>query len=270
MEEVAQEYTDRFSSGFKRTAEGLIECARVAAEVRAKYGYTKYIQWLSDNWGLKARMGHNLLAVNKNLLMANFAVEAQWKNFAVSALYLMASPSTPEEAVDEAVELANSGQIVTHAIAQNIIVRAIRVVGELNEAPDDIVRFVGEKGIDDPEFISDLKSLKNSEGKPGSNNTFSEIISTGGFHYGDDMEEWCDVSTATARERYEALRSISRQHIKQSVNTREEAIEELIEAAKGLSSYRHRAGSLNFQLEKADDYIYAMRDALAKLGVSLV
>ncbi len=42
-------------------------------------------------------------------------------NFASSALYLLASPSTPDSAIDEAIHQAEEGQRITHAMAQKII-----------------------------------------------------------------------------------------------------------------------------------------------------
>jgi hypothetical protein len=39
----------------------------------------------------------------------------------------------------------------------------------------------------------------------------------------------------------------------------------LIEAVRGLVSYRDRVGPLNFQLEKADDFIHMMRVELEKV-----
>lgn len=45
-------------------------------------------------------------------------------------------------------------------------------------------------------------------------------------------------------------------------NAKREAV---IEAARGLLEYRKRSGPLNFQLEKADDYLRIMRESLAAL-----
>lgn len=40
--------------------------------------------------------------------------------------------------------------------------------------------------------------------------------------------------------------------------------DEALAAARGLIAYRDRVGPLNFQLEKADDFINGIRNALAK------
>ena len=41
----------------------------------------------------------------------------------------------------------------------------------------------------------------------------------------------------------------------------------VLEAARGLVEYRRQAGPLNFQLEKADDFINRMKNALDEMGV---
>lgn len=55
-------------------------------------------------------------------------------------------------------------------------------------------------------------------------------------------------------------------HLMQVVNRRAELAESanttLLAACKGLVEYRRRAGALNFQLEKADDYIRMMKSAI--------
>ena len=117
---VSQSYTDRFSDGYKRTSEGIIIMATVAAEVRDEYGYQAYIAWLYGEFGLKPTMGDNLLAIHKNLLTPNFGV-TDWRQFAPSALYLLAAPSTPDAAREEALERAANGEAITHSAAKEII-----------------------------------------------------------------------------------------------------------------------------------------------------
>jgi hypothetical protein len=46
-----------------------------------------------------------------------------------------------------------------------------------------------------------------------------------------------------------------------------EQLEQLIAAARGLIEYRQQAGPLNFQLEKADTFIFRMRVALEIVGM---
>jgi hypothetical protein len=118
---VSQPYTDRFAEGYKRTSEGIVIMATVATEVRDKYGYRPYIAWLNERFGLKPRMGDNLLAVHKNLLTAKFAVDTDWRAFTPSALYLLAAPSTPESARQEAIDRAEAGETITHQTARDIV-----------------------------------------------------------------------------------------------------------------------------------------------------
>lgn len=239
--------------------------AQVASEVRSRYGYQTYIVWLECKWGLKQRMANNLLAVAR--LTANFAVDspALWEHFAPSAIYVMASPSTPSEAIEEALGIAEAGESVSHAVARGIVSRLSRMRTALDGASEQVTSFVTQHSIDDPELVEDIRRLERSDSKPDSNHTFSEIMASGGFHYGDNLDKWCDVTTAPAKTRYEALRSIAIAHANKDTPEEASPFALLIEAAKGLLNYRENAGASGFQLEKADDYLIRMRAALEAL-----
>lgn len=264
MAEVDSKYKERMDNALWSISEGLALASQVAWEVRQQYGYQAYVEWLQECWGLKQRMANNLLAVYR-LLHERFpdTYGGVWKRFAVSALYVMAAPSTPDEAVQEALELAEGGETVTHAIARGIVQRLTRMSAALDGASEKVVGFVSEHSIDEPELVDDLRRLERSEEKPGSNGTFSEIVSTGGFHYGEEGEKWCDVARASQAERREALKSIAREHTQAG---EPDAFSELINAAKSLLEYRQSAGAIGFQLEKADAYLDRMRQAIERLG----
>lgn len=252
-------YDARFDEGYKRTTSGILIMAEVAYEVREAYGYPMYCAWLEERYGLKQRMANNLLAVRRMVKHFGMIDTDRWVSFAPSAIYILAASSTPEDAVEEALTLAEQGETVTHAIARGIVARMTHMREALQGASEEVVGFVTERSVDDPELVEDLKRLEASERKPGSNGTFSEIVSSGGFHYGEDGEQWCDVTSAPAKERYEALKNVARQHISQS---KDSTFGELLEAVKGLLEYREQAGEMGFRLEKADEYLRAMRKAL--------
>ena len=67
-------------------------------------------------------------------------------------------------------------------------------------------------GIDSADKIATLERLHKSSGKPGTNGTFDEIASSGGFHYGDNMEKWCDFSGDSQETITRALMSVSDYH----------------------------------------------------------
>lgn len=259
---VDADLTARFEEGFQRTTEGIVIMADVALEVRNTYGYKEYVRWLERCFGLRERMGTNLLQVARNLT-AKFAVD--WRRFGISALYVLASPSAPSEAIEEAIALAEGGELVTHAIAQGIIRRVKRMNEVLGQSSEDVTTFVAQNAIDDPDIVDTLNRLEKSSNVAGSLRTFDEIMATGGFHYGEEGEQWCDIANDSAKKRIEALNSLSAAHRNASPSPKTVAIAALVDAAHGLTRYRKSAGSVGFELEKADSYIEAMTRALAIL-----
>jgi len=66
--------------------------------------------------------------------------------------------------------------------------RAARIAAALDGAPDPVIEIVCAYGIDEPAVVEDLKRIVKSDGKPGSSDTFSEILHTGWIQPGDEDE----------------------------------------------------------------------------------
>jgi hypothetical protein len=79
-------------------------------EVKERLPGAKFDQWLKHEWS--RRTAFNFIAVSKEFGSANFALD----KIAPSALYLLASPSTPIAVREDAMSLAESGEKVTHSI----------------------------------------------------------------------------------------------------------------------------------------------------------
>src|SRR5262245_23075741 len=105
----------------KRVASDIVEIGGKLAEVKDCVGGNgKFNDWLSAELGWSERTAYNFIAVWTKFNAANFALE----NVATSALYLLAAPSTPGEAIEVAKQIADSGQQVTHAVAQEVVRQA--------------------------------------------------------------------------------------------------------------------------------------------------
>ncbi|HKQ74615.1 MAG TPA: DUF3102 domain-containing protein [Blastocatellia bacterium] len=105
----------------KRVAGDIVEIGGKLAEVKDRLGVNdKFNDWLSAELGWSERTAYNFIAVWQKFGAANFALE----NVATSALYLLAAPSTPAEAVEVARQIADSGEKVTHEVAKEIISQA--------------------------------------------------------------------------------------------------------------------------------------------------
>lgn len=66
--------------------------------------------------------------------------------------------------------------------------RAARLAAALADAPAPVIEVARTYGVDEPELVEDLKRLHKSDGKPGSSDTFSEILATGWIQPGDEEE----------------------------------------------------------------------------------
>lgn len=91
--------------------------------------------------------------------------------------------------------------------------RAYEITRALKDLPEADRARAAEICIDHDEKARTLVRLhKSQHTDPDSNGTYEEILRTGGFHYGDELEKWCDFKTAGVGEINEALRSLAKHH----------------------------------------------------------
>lgn len=131
------------------------------------------------------------------------------------------------EAPEAIKEAARNGDITIN--------RAFNLTRLLNELPDDQQDAAASLCEDEVEKARTLARLYKSSGSSETNGTYDEIMSTGGFHFGDDMEEWCNFHERTSREIDSALRSVADWHKRQSAEAfRQRRIEEKQQIAQTL------------------------------------
>lgn len=100
---------------------------------------------------------------------------------------------------------ARAGDISTH--------RAYEITRALQDLPEVDRARAAEICIDHDEKARILARLHKSQATdPDSNGTYGEVLRTGGFHYGDDMEQWCDFGASSVSEIEDGLRSLAKYH----------------------------------------------------------
>lgn len=101
----------------RQTAQGIIEIGQRLIEVRDKLEHGQFLQWIETKTEIGKSTAYKFMGVAEKL--------PQYGSFdlAPSALYLLSAPSTPEPAREEALSLAESGEKITHAKAQEIIAK---------------------------------------------------------------------------------------------------------------------------------------------------
>lgn len=98
--------------------------------------------------------------------------------------------------------------------------RAFKLTQQFVELPAEQRESAARLCEDELEKARTLVRLFHSSGSPETNGTYDEIMSTGGFHYGDDMADWCNFHERTPREIDTALRSVADWHRREAIEAR--------------------------------------------------
>lgn len=101
------------------------------------------------------------------------------------------------------------GKARSNEISRN---EAYKLTKELADAPREVARVVEQHGCDNAEKVKILKRLYDSRDKAGSNGTFDEIAASGGFHWGEEMDEWCAFFEADIEDISRGLKSLAKHH----------------------------------------------------------
>lgn len=101
----------------RRTAQDIIEIGQKLIDVKERLGHGKFGLWLRLEFEWTDRTARQFMRVAEAFKSENFSD----LNFAPSALYLLAAPSTPDEVRREALERAFMGESITHAKVKRLV-----------------------------------------------------------------------------------------------------------------------------------------------------
>ncbi|WP_420628626.1 DUF3102 domain-containing protein [Candidatus Leptofilum sp.] len=101
----------------KRSAEDIVIIGLKLIEVKTCLPHGAFGKWLRSEFDWTETTALNFMRVAKAFKTTNFAD----LHLAPSALYLLAAPSTPNEARIEAVDRANDGEKITYGQAVSIV-----------------------------------------------------------------------------------------------------------------------------------------------------
>ena len=100
----------------KRSAQDIFDIGNYLNEVKNKLGHGKFLDWVDLEFNWSSRTANRFMSVAQKFesdTLSNLELLP-------SALYLMAAPSTPEEAVAEALERAQQGETITAKTVKEI------------------------------------------------------------------------------------------------------------------------------------------------------
>lgn len=116
---TVQRHTSEIKNLLRRTTEQIIEIGLKLTDVKNQLGHGKFRSWLKTEFDWSIPTANRFMQVAdkfKNLNLRHLDIAA-------SALYLLASPSTSEEARTEAHQRASQGENITYTKAKAIIAK---------------------------------------------------------------------------------------------------------------------------------------------------
>ncbi len=114
---LVQAKTSELKSLIRRSAQDVIDIGQKLTEVKGQLDHGNFGNWLKAEFDWSTRTAGRFMQVATQFKSANLVD----LNIAVSALYLLAEPSTPEEARKQALKLAKEGENITHTKAKAIV-----------------------------------------------------------------------------------------------------------------------------------------------------
>lgn len=130
---VVQQRTTEIHALMRRTAEGIIEIGQRLIEVKDALGHGRFGQWLEFEFDWSDQTALNFMNVARR-----FSDIPNGLEFAPRALYLLAAPSTPDPARQEALVRAEAGERITYSTAQEIVKEHKTPTRNGDEEPSDV------------------------------------------------------------------------------------------------------------------------------------
>ena len=109
--------TNEIKSLMRRTAQDLIDIGQKLTEVKEQLEHGNFMNWLKAEFDWSVSAATRFMRVSEQFKFVNLAN----LNFAPSALYELAAPSTPEKARTEAISRARSGEKITYSLAKALV-----------------------------------------------------------------------------------------------------------------------------------------------------
>lgn len=131
------ERAERIRHYGKRAAESIVKIGEELVAAKARLAHGQWLPWLDAEFGWSVDTAGRFMSVHG---LAGQIPQIAEYTIDISALYLLAAPSTPQPVIEEAVERAASGQRVTHASVVEMKQRVAERMGGGNAgwSPRDI------------------------------------------------------------------------------------------------------------------------------------
>jgi hypothetical protein len=132
--QFVQQQTGEIRGLMKRTVESIFEIGQRLIVVKERLGHGRFGSWLETEFDWDERTARRFMSVAENLKNKSDTVSEI--NLAPSALYILAAPSTPDAARDEAFARAKAGESITKKTANSIKQKYISPAAKLESAKE--------------------------------------------------------------------------------------------------------------------------------------
>src|SRR5581483_7511198 len=117
--DTARAAAERIRDKLRTTVEHIVHIGSDLTKAKAVLGHGRFGRWLRAEFTWSERTADNFMAVAEQFgpiseIIADLTLQP-------TALYLLAAPSVPDEARQEAIERAQAGERITAAVAKEII-----------------------------------------------------------------------------------------------------------------------------------------------------
>jgi hypothetical protein len=146
---IVQQHTGDIKRLAKRAAQDIVEIGQKLTEVKEALGHGRFGEWLLAEFEWTERTAQNFMRVHETFKSEKFSD----LRIAPSALYLFASPSTPESAREEGIARARAGETMTYSKAKAI--RAVYTQHDIQSFPSPS-RFASPLERDTEQWVSGL------------------------------------------------------------------------------------------------------------------
>jgi Protein of unknown function (DUF3102) len=101
----------------RQTAKDIVNVGQKLSEVKQQLKHGEFRNWLKTEFNWSISSATKFMQVSEQFKNVNFT----HFNFAASALYILAAPSTPESARKYALQLATEGENITYSLAKLVV-----------------------------------------------------------------------------------------------------------------------------------------------------
>ncbi|MDJ0691585.1 MAG: DUF3102 domain-containing protein [Xenococcaceae cyanobacterium MO_188.B32] len=131
---TVKQKTSEIKGLIRQTAQEIVEVGQKLAEVKQQLKHGQFRSWLKNEFNWSVSSATKFMQVSEQFKNVNFT----HFNFATSALYVLAAPSTPDSARQHALKIASQGENITYSLAKLIIKHHKESIEQNSYSPNQI------------------------------------------------------------------------------------------------------------------------------------